>query len=135
MKSCYRGFTLIEMMIVIAVIAILASIALPSYESYVKRGKVQEATSSLAAERVGMEQYFQDNRTYIGAVLKANATKYWTYALSNLTATTYTITASPAAGSGMTGYQYTIDQNNAKTSVADGTAGATCWLDKPGGSC
>lgn len=130
-----QGFTLIELMVVVAIIAILASVALPSYDSYVRRGKVHEATTNLATERVRMEQFFQDNRTYTGATLAVAATKYWSYALSNHTAATYTITASPATGSGMTGYQYTIDQNNGKTSVAGGTTGTTCWLDKQGGSC
>lgn len=136
MKTFQRGFTLIELMIVVAIVAILASVALPSYQEHIRRTKVQEATSNLAAERIGMEQFFQDNRTYVGAVLKVPATKYWTYAFTvGPTATTYTITASPAAGSGMSGYQYTVDQNNTKTSVAAGTVGASCWLDKKGGTC
>lgn len=138
MKAIHRGFTLIELMIVVAIVAILASVALPNYQDYVRRSKVQEATSNLASERVSMEQFFQDNRTYTGpnpATLKVAATKYWNYALSNHTATTYTITATPAASSGMSGYQYTIDQNNARTSIADGTPGLTCWLDKKGGAC
>ncbi|MEW6513965.1 MAG: type IV pilin protein [Pseudomonadota bacterium] len=134
MNTFQRGFTLIELMIVVAIVAILASVALPSYQEHIRRTKVQEATSSLSAERVAMEQYFQDNRTYVGATLKSAATKYWNYALSNHTATTYTITATPS-GSDMSGYQYTIDQNNARTSIAGGTVGATCWLDKKGGSC
>ncbi|HEV7619606.1 MAG TPA: prepilin-type N-terminal cleavage/methylation domain-containing protein, partial [Burkholderiaceae bacterium] len=59
-----RGFTLIELMTTIAIIAILAAIAIPSYGNYVRRGKVVEATSALADVRMKMEQYFQDNRTY-----------------------------------------------------------------------
>jgi type IV pilus assembly protein PilE len=135
MKAIHRGFTLIELMIVVAIVAILASVALPSYQDYIRRSKVQEATSNLASERVRMEQFFQDNRTYTGATLLVAATKYWNLALSNHTATTYTITATPTANSGMSGYQYTIDQNNARTSIADGTPGLTCWLDKKGGAC
>ena len=132
----HSGFSLIELMIVVAIIGILAGVALPSYQDYVRRGKVQEATSLLAANRVRLEQFFQDNRTYVGATLSTAGAKYFTYAFSaGPTATAYTITASGNASEGMTGYSYTIDQNNSKTSLVSGTAGATCWIDKKGGSC
>jgi type IV pilus assembly protein PilE len=136
MKTIQNGFTLIELMIVVAIVAILASIALPSYNDYVRRGKIQEATSTLAANRVRMEQYFQDNRTYVGATLETTGTRYFTYVFSVApTATVYTITATGVVARDMSGYSYTVDQNNAKTSLADGTVGATCWLNKKGGSC
>ena len=61
------GFTLIELMIAVVVVAILTAIALPSYQEYVTRGKITEATSNLADMRVKLEQFFQDNRTYVGA--------------------------------------------------------------------
>ena len=61
------GFTLIELMIVVAIVGILATIAYPSYSDYVIRGRIPEATSALAAKRVQLEQFFQDNRTYVGA--------------------------------------------------------------------
>ena len=61
-----KGFTLIELMIVVAIIGILATIALPAYSNYVRSGKATEATSTLASARVQMEQHFQDNRTYVG---------------------------------------------------------------------
>jgi len=62
-----HGFTLIELMITIAIIGILSAIALPAYNEYVIRGKIVEATATLAGHRVKMEQFFQDNRTYVGA--------------------------------------------------------------------
>ena len=58
------GFTLIELMIVIAVVAILAAVALPAYGDYLRRGQLPEAFTNLADLRVKMEQYYQDNRSY-----------------------------------------------------------------------
>ena len=62
-----RGFTLIELMIAIAIVAILAAIVVPSYTDYIRRSRVTEAVSTLSAMRVKMEQYYQDNRSYSGS--------------------------------------------------------------------
>jgi type IV pilus assembly protein PilE len=138
-----RGFTLIELMTTIAIIAILAAIAIPSYGNYVRRGKVVEATSALADVRMKMEQYFQDNRTYQNYVnascIPASGSsiidaRYFTYSCGSDT-TTYTITATGVAAKGMGGYSYTINQNNAKTSAVPGAMGATCWITKSGETC
>ncbi|MGH8766003.1 MAG: type IV pilin protein, partial [Burkholderiales bacterium] len=64
----YQGFTLIELMIVVAIVALLAAYAIPQYNDYVTRGKLQEAYANLAALRVKMEQFYQDNRMYSSAV-------------------------------------------------------------------
>ena len=138
MKKLQKGFTLIELMIVVAVIGLLASIGYPNYKDYVTRGKIAEATSQLSDGRIKMEQYFQDNRTYNNTLSPATApavTSNFSYSLSSLTASTYMISAS---GSGaMTGFTYTIDQNNAKqTSATNGWGtSTTCWVTKKGGLC
>lgn len=131
------GFTLIELMIVVAVIGILAAIAIPNYSAYIKRGKAAEATSNLATLRVKMEQYFQDNRTYIGgACSPTSGAQYFTYTCSVApTATAYTLKATGISAQGMANFEFTLDQNNVKTSTFDGTVGSTCWLTKKGGTC
>ncbi len=58
------GFTLIEVMVTVAIVAILASLALPSYTDYVRRGHIPEATSNLSASNAKMEQWFQDAKSY-----------------------------------------------------------------------
>lgn len=79
--SRHKGFTLIELMITVAVVAILASIAYPSFEGYLKRSRRSEAQQLLAAIANREAQYLLDSRMYtnvIGATgLNAN-TERWT---------------------------------------------------------
>lgn len=144
-----KGFTLIELMIVVAIIAILAAVSIPAYSDYVRRSKITEATSMLSGLRVNMEQYYQDNRTYLNAggacgVAMPNATevKYFTLTCPAATATptTYILTAT-GTGS-MAGFVYTIDQSNAKTTNAVPAGSGwilhnpnSCWVTKSGGVC
>jgi type IV pilus assembly protein PilE len=140
LSSRARGFTLIELMIAVAIIAILASVALPSYSDYVTRGRIPDATSNLALKRVQMEQYFQDNKTYAGApacTADTTSSKYFSFSCAAAaTASAYTL---QAVGTGaMTGFTYTVDQSNAKatSAVPSGwTANASCWVTKKGGAC
>lgn len=131
------GFTLVELMVTIAIIAILASIALPSYTSYVARSKIAEATSELSQWRNAAERFYQDNRTYTDVCTNTGpvGAKYFTYSCVS-TAETYTLTATGINNQGMEGYVYTVNQNNdrATTKFANETVAASCWLTKKG-SC
>lgn len=130
------GFTLLELMVTFAIIAILATIAIPAYSEYVKQGKVAEATSTLADLRIRTEQYFQDTRTYVNAPCTPvpGTTQYFDYAC-NADATTFKITATGKSNHSLGNIEFTIDQNNVKTSKYDGAVGDTCWITKKGGSC
>jgi type IV pilus assembly protein PilE len=127
-----QGFTLLELMIVVAIIGILTMVALPAYSDYITRGKLAEATSALPDGRVKMEQFFQDNRTYAGGPCPS-ATASFTYACSNLGASTYTITATGTGN--LSAYSYTIDQTNTRTSTTPWGDSASCWVVKKGGTC
>ena len=143
--SSNRGFTIIEIMIVVVMIAILASIAIPSYTQYVLRAKIQEATSTLLAQRVKMEQFFQDSRTYAGATAGNSDTgtsKNFDFNTTGGGADTRTATGYTrfAVGKGsMTGFTYQVDQANVKKSSVTGVSGwsgsDTCWVTKQGGQC
>jgi type IV pilus assembly protein PilE len=153
MVSKQRGFTLIEVMIVVVIIAILAAVAIPSYTDYVTRGRVVEATAGLSDARTKMEQFFQDNRAYpTGCVVQpampgatevqVTSLQNFDLACSNLGANTYTVTAT--GKSAMGGFTYTIDQQNTRTSSFSGTGNSkgwtaaspnTCWVIRKGGLC
>ena len=68
MKHSNRGFTLIEVMIVVAIIKILTAIAYPSYDEYVKRGNRTEGQAFLSDVAARQERYFSQNNKYITAV-------------------------------------------------------------------
>ena len=136
------GFTLIELMITVAVVGVLAAIALPSYNQYVVRARLTEAYSNLLAMRVQSEQWFQDNRMYSGMPCSTTNARYFAYTCPVQTATTYTIQAAGNAGTDVEGIAFTIDQSNARATVITGpaaakgwTANTTCWIVRKNGSC
>lgn len=151
-----RGFTLIEVMITVAIVAILAAVALPSYNDYIRRGQLPEAFAGMADLRVKMEQYYQDNRQYgtSGGNCADVATPTWAAGTPTLTyagaqffvftcAVTnagqgYTITATGNAGTRADGHVYRINHANQRfTATFKGNAlspESGCWLTK-GGEC
>ena len=125
-----RGFSLIELMIVVAIGAILMSVAIPSYREYVRRGAVAEVTGSIGSGRVVIEQFFLDNRTYVGAPCPASTNRF--AIACAFAATTYTITAT---GSGnMAGFVYTINEADTRTTAGPWGSG-NCWIGRKGDAC
>jgi len=147
------GFTLIELMVTVAIVAVLAAIALPNYTAYLARGKLAEATTNALAMKTKLEQFYQDNRTYVGACAPGTIAplppaylsggnpgvlRYSTITCPTLTATTYTIQAT-GTDSGIVGLVLTIDQANVRrtVSVPSGWTLPTnnCWVSKKSGDC
>lgn len=145
------GFTLIELMVVVAIVGILAAVGIPQYRDYVLRGKLAEAYTNLSTLRTQMEQSFQDNRTYIGFPCpvaggsQPTGSKYFTYTCNPaVTATTYTFVATGIASQGLDGIAFTINDQNVKATTMVGgsamassgwAAAAACWVRNKAGVC
>ena len=128
---------------VVAIVGILASVALPAYSDYVRRGQLPEAFSALADYRAKMEQYYQDNRNYGNATDCANsstanswnsfaATEHFRFDCDpSADLQSYTLTATGRAGATV-GHVFTINHNGdrATTQFKGATVVASCWLTK-----
>ncbi len=141
------GFTLIEVMIAVAIVGILAAIGYPSYRDYIVRGNLVDATNGLATMRAQMERHFLDNRTYATAgtfitpcaSTDANTRTFGRFVVSCVgtpTATTFTL---QAVGSGnVSAFTYTINQNDVRATTAAESGYGTCatsWILKRGQTC
>jgi len=140
MMKAAKGFTLIELMIVIAIIAIIAAVAIPAYNDYVRQSKLTEAFGTLSDYRVKMEQYNVDNRNYgiaggdCGPAVPPGNNFTFTCVAGN-PASTFVATATSNAnvGLGAAGnYVYTINDAGTKntTAYAGGAGTAGDWRRK-----
>ncbi|MBV6319643.1 type IV pilin protein [Duganella violaceipulchra] len=138
MKRVQKGFTLIEIMISVAIVGILMAVALPAYSDYVTRGRLSEAFTALGGAQPAAEQYWSNYRKYDGfdgttTFPAATANFRYTYVAN---ASSYTLTATGIGK--MAGFVYTIDQNgtHATTGSPSGWGvSASCWVDHKGGTC
>jgi type IV pilus assembly protein PilE len=155
------GFTLIELMITVVIIAVLSAIALPSYTDYVTRSKLAEAYAHLSDLRVKMEQSYLDNRRYStnagggtcgipgGNTPTAQGTKYFDFTCASANPNAagdqeYLLTATGKASESLSGIAFTINHSNTKatdvtasTPMADKgyASNAACWVRKKPSTC
>ncbi len=110
MLSNRKGFTLLEVLIVLVILAVVAGLAVPAYNAAIEKSRGQEAIRSLQATREAMMRFHSVNNTYVGAAFGTGDMDYnpntavggqtliFTYVLSNLGAATFTCTATRAGG-------------------------------------
>src|ERR1700758_2207168 len=118
------GFTLVELMITVVIVAILASIAFPSYATFMKKSRRGDTEAALMDIAQREQQYLLDARAYapniaaLGTAIPADVSAYYTITINAPAAVppTYTITATPIAGTAQAGdYTLTLDNTGAKT--------------------
>jgi type IV pilus assembly protein PilE len=114
-----RGFSLIELMVACAIIAILAAIAIPSYAYYLRQSRRSDAEATLMDIAQREQQYLLDQRAYattvaaVGASVPVDVSSYYTVTINApaVTPPTFTVTATPIAGS-VQGSDYTLTLDN-----------------------
>ncbi|WP_202922860.1 type IV pilin protein [Pseudoxanthomonas daejeonensis] len=128
------GFTLIELMVVVAVVAILAAIAVPSYQEQIRKSRRAQAKADLVEYMQGGERFFTVNNTYVGYALpngqsprEAGATARYTLAASTQTATQLVLTAT-AVGPQASDRCGDLSVSNTGLKTRSGAAAlADCW--------
>jgi type IV pilus assembly protein PilE len=140
-----RGFTLIELMVAVAIVSIIATVAYPQYTDSVRRSRLVEATGALATARVRLEQFYQDNRHYgssaTGCGVAAPTGDNFSYSCtwgSSSSDQSFLLTAVGNSSAGLSDTSYTVDQNNLQQTTAfPDTSGlpVNCWLRRKGDTC
>ena len=134
-RVCRRGFTLIEVMIVLVVLSILSAIAYPSYSAQIVKSRRSDAKQALVELAQRLERYYSERGTYVGATLGAagiygttSAGGYYTLSIATQTVSGFTCTATPTGlqaddGCGSFGY----DQAGNKVVSGGSLTASNCW--------
>lgn len=125
-----KGFTLIELMVAVAVVGILAAIALPSYNQYILRSRIPEGLNALASYAARMEQRYQDTNNYGAAACGVPVGVQGRFTLTcQVTNGGQGFTAQATGDAAVGGATFTIDHNGVRRTTAhpNGVPPQNCW--------
>jgi len=130
MQKVSKGFTLIELMIVVGIVAILAAVAYPGYTDYVKRTHRSAIAGLLSGQAQNLERFYSKNGSYAGATVSGGNTHYMIAATLN--AEDFILAATAASGSMMVGDKcagFTITNTGARGNpgASAGVTSKDCW--------
>jgi type IV pilus assembly protein PilE len=131
MRRANRGFTLIEIMIVIAIIGIVITIAAPSYTEYLKKGRRAEVVSLLSEQAQILERFYTRNNVYTGVTGLSAGNDFYTLT-PTITDQTFVLTATRKSGTSMATDKcgdFTLT-NTGVRGMSNATTGLTtkdCW--------
>lgn len=137
------GFSLVELMIAVAIAAIIATFAIPAYRDHLQRTYTAEATSGLVLSALRLEQYYQDHRSYAngetcGVTLPPDGRFQFSCILS-ASGQAFLLTAGGRNQEAMAGFEYTLDQRGKQRTAALpegwGEAPLECWVTRRGQTC
>jgi type IV pilus assembly protein PilE len=135
--SQQHGFTLIELMVAVAVVAILSAVALPSYSAYILRSKIPVGLDALASYQARMEQSYQDTGSYGNPACSATISSVPNFTLTcNISNAGQGFTATITGTGPLLGTAYSVDQDGKRNTLAHpkGTPSVACWTIR-GASC
>ena len=132
MKKYNTGFTMVELLIVIAIIGILAGVGYPSYVSHMKKAQCADGIDSLLSLAGRMEEFYMNNDTYVGATVGTTGTVgsdqtsdgLYVLAVPAVTLFAYTLTATPVDSGQKT---LTLNSLGQKSEAGGAANAAMCW--------
>jgi type IV pilus assembly protein PilA len=126
MKRLQQGFTLIELMIVVAIVGILAAIALPAYQDYVIRSKMSEAVAAIAACKTSVSEYAATKGSFPASTDASGCSTVATQYVSGLSVDANGVISATATNTGIANCDLTLTPQGSATGITGWSGSSGC---------